>query len=51
VREHNLREWYVLGDLYDRVGDPIGARRTFEAITEHDPEFSDVRQRLRALGR
>jgi tetratricopeptide (TPR) repeat protein len=51
VREHHLREWYVLGDLYDRVGDPIGARRTFEAIAEHDPEFSDVRQRLRALGR
>jgi tetratricopeptide (TPR) repeat protein len=51
VREHNLREWYVLADLYDRVGDPINARRTFETIAEHDPDFADVRQRLRALGR
>ena len=50
VREHHLREWYVLGDLYDRVGDPINARRTFETIAEHDPDFADVRQRLRALG-
>lgn len=51
VREHHLREWYVLADLYDRVGDPINARRTFEAIADHDPDFADVRQRLRALGR
>ena len=29
VREHHLRQWYVLGDLYDRVGDPISARRWF----------------------
>jgi len=51
VREHNLREWYVLGDLYDRVGDPISARRSFRAVAEHDPDFADVRQRLATLGR
>jgi tetratricopeptide (TPR) repeat protein len=51
VREHNLREWYVLADLYDRVGDPIAARRTFAALVEHDPEFADASQRLRTLGR
>jgi tetratricopeptide (TPR) repeat protein len=51
VRQHTLREWYVLGDLYDRVGDPISARRSFLAVAEHDPDFADVRQRLATLGR
>ena len=51
VRDHHLRQWYVLGDLYDRVGDPISARRWFAAIAEVDPEFADVEQRLRSLGR
>ena len=27
VREHHLRQWYVLGDLHDRAGDPIEATR------------------------
>ena len=51
VRDHHLREWYVLADLYDRVGDPINARRTFETLLGHDPDFADARQRLRTLGR
>jgi tetratricopeptide (TPR) repeat protein len=51
VREHHLRQWYVLGDLYDRVGDPIAARRWFTAVADHDPDFADVTDRLRALGR
>ncbi len=51
VREHHLRQWYVLGDLYDRVGDPIGARRWFSAVAEVDSEFADVDQRLRGIGR
>jgi hypothetical protein len=46
-----LRQWYVLGDLYDRVGDPINARRWFAAVAERDGEFADVSSRLRALGR
>lgn len=51
VRDFHLRQWYVLGDLYDRVGDPISARRWFSAITEFDDEFADVDARLRSLGR
>ncbi len=51
VREFHLRQWYVLGDLYDRVGDPIAARRWFGAVAEHDDEYADVTARLRGLGR
>ena len=51
VRDHHLREWYVLGDLYDRLGDPIGARRWFAAIAAEAPDFVDVADRLRGLGR
>jgi tetratricopeptide (TPR) repeat protein len=51
VRDHHLRQWYVLGDLYDRVGDPINARRWFAAVAARDGEFADVSSRLRALGR
>lgn len=51
VREHHLRQWYVLGDLHDRSGDVIKARRFFGMVAEHDPEFADVAERLRALGR
>jgi tetratricopeptide (TPR) repeat protein len=51
VREHHLRQWYVLGDLHDRVGDPITARRWFATVVEFDPEFADATERLRSLGR
>ena len=51
VRDHHLREWYVLGDLADRLGDTIAARSWFEAVASHDPELGDVGDRLRALGR
>ena len=51
VRDFHLRQWYVLADLYDRTGDPISARRWFSTILEFDDEFSDVRDRLRSLGR
>jgi tetratricopeptide (TPR) repeat protein len=51
VREHHLRQWYVLGDLYDRSGDPIKARRWFGAVASHDPDFADVTDRLRTVGR
>jgi tetratricopeptide (TPR) repeat protein len=51
VRPHHLRQWYVLGDLHDRLGDTIGARRYFATIADHDHEFVDVMDRLRALGR
>jgi tetratricopeptide (TPR) repeat protein len=51
VREHHLRQWYVLADLCDRAGDTVGAARWFRAIAEIDPMYVDVADRLRALGR
>jgi len=51
VREHHLRQWYVIADLHDRSGDIIKARRFFGMIAEVDPDFADVPDRLRALGR
>ncbi len=51
VRDFHLRQWYVLADLYDRMGDPISARRWFSTILEIDDDFADVRDRLRGLGR
>jgi tetratricopeptide (TPR) repeat protein len=51
VREHHLRLWYVLGDLYDRSGDTPRARSYFARIRDADPSFADVEQRLRSLGR
>ncbi|MFN8022265.1 MAG: hypothetical protein U0Q03_12140 [Acidimicrobiales bacterium] len=51
VREHHLRQWYVLGDLLDRSGEIVEARRWFGLVAQHDAEFADVTQRLAALGR
>ena len=51
VRDHHLRQWYVLGDLHDRAGDTLEATRWFELVARHDPDFVDVVDRLRALGR
>ncbi|MCF8543940.1 MAG: tetratricopeptide repeat protein [Ilumatobacteraceae bacterium] len=50
VREHHLREWYVLADLYDRSGDVIQARAIFQRIAKNDADFTDVRDRLETLG-
>ena len=51
VRDHNLRQWYVLADLYDRAGDTVTAARWFREISAHDANFVDVRERLRSIGR
>lgn len=51
VREHHLRQWYVLADLLDRSGDVIEARRFFAMVAQVDAEFADVRARLANLGR
>ncbi len=51
VRDHHLRQWYVLADLYDRAGDTVAASRWFREIAQRDPAFADVRDRLRTLGR
>jgi tetratricopeptide (TPR) repeat protein len=50
VRDHHLRLWYVLADLYDRNGDVTRARALFSRVRVQDPEFADVTDRLRNLG-
>ncbi len=51
VREHHLRQWYALADLYDRSGDVPQARRLFRDILAVRPGFADVEERLAGLGR
>lgn len=51
VRDHHLRQWYALADLYDRAGDTVAASRWFRTVAKHDPQFVDVADRLRSLGR
>lgn len=48
-REHHLRLWFTLADLYERVGDVGRARRGFERVLEVDPDFPGTRERLLAL--
>lgn len=47
---HHLRRAYALADLYERVGDLPRARTMFTRIATADPDFADVRRRVRALG-
>jgi tetratricopeptide (TPR) repeat protein len=49
VRDHHLRQWYVLGDLYDRAGNVPKAREFFRRVATHDRTFADVNERLAAL--
>lgn len=51
LRDHHLRQWYVVADLLDRSGDVVKARRWFSLVAEADPGFADVTDRLRSLGR
>lgn len=51
VRDHHLRQWYALADLYDRAGDTVAAAHWFRIVSQHDADFVDVRERLRGLGR
>lgn len=51
VRDHHLRQWYALADLYDRAGAVVEARRWFTQIAAVDRAFVDVAERLAALGR
>lgn len=46
----HLRQWYALGDLYERAGDLPRARDLFERIRRADPDAYDVGERLAALG-
>ena len=49
VREHHLRQWYVIGDLYDRAGNVQKAREFFRRVAMHDRTFADVTERIAAL--
>lgn len=49
-QEHHLRRGYALADLYERAGDVARARELFGRVAALDPDFADVRARLRALG-
>lgn len=51
VRDYHLRQWYALGDLYDRAGAVVEARRWLGQVAAIDPSFVDVAERLAALGR
>lgn len=50
ARDHHLRLWYSLADLYERAGDHQRARRGFERIEQSEPGYVDVRERLDAMG-
>jgi tetratricopeptide (TPR) repeat protein len=50
LRDHHLRLWYVLADLYDRSGDVPRARALFRRVRDHAPGFADVEERLANLG-
>jgi len=48
--ERHLRQWYLLGDLYDRSGDVPRARALFALVASFDPGAYDVAERLDDLG-
>jgi tetratricopeptide (TPR) repeat protein len=48
-RPHDVRQWYALGDLYERAGDIPSARELFSRVVRQDAEVSDAAERLAAL--
>jgi tetratricopeptide (TPR) repeat protein len=50
VQEYHLRQWYIVADLYDRLGNIIKAREVFQRIADQEPHFADVAERLSVLG-
>ena len=48
-RPHHLRLWYVLADLYERVGELPRARELFGRVAAVDPELYDAGERLSAI--
>jgi tetratricopeptide (TPR) repeat protein len=49
--DRHVRQWYALGDLYERAGDVPRARDLFGRVANVDPEAYDIAARLEALGR
>lgn len=48
--DRHIRQWYVLGDLYERGGELPKARDLFQRILAAAPDAYDVADRLAALG-
>ena len=48
--ERHIRQWYALGDLYERSGDIPRARELFRRLVTHAPDLADVPARLEELG-
>ncbi len=48
--DRHVRQWYMLGDLYERAGDVPRAREYFERVRKADPNAYDVTERLASLG-
>jgi tetratricopeptide (TPR) repeat protein len=46
---HDLRVWYVHGDVLERAGRRTDAIRLFELVQRHDPGAFDVEDRLTRL--
>jgi tetratricopeptide (TPR) repeat protein len=49
-KEHHLRLWYALADLYERAGDMGRARDRFQRILLVDRDYINVSERLANLG-
>lgn len=48
-KEHHVRTWYALADLYERAGQIPRARELFRRVVDADPELSDAVERLAGL--
>ncbi|HZA27735.1 MAG TPA: tetratricopeptide repeat protein [Actinomycetota bacterium] len=49
ARPHDLRVWYVTGDVLERAGRKAEAAKEFRRIVRHDPGALDAAERLAAL--
>jgi tetratricopeptide (TPR) repeat protein len=49
-RDHHLRTWYALADLYERAGEVPKARELFRRILSYDRDLFDTAERLSAIG-
>ncbi len=50
-QRRHYRQWYALGDLYEKAGNIVSARRMFQITAEHDGGETDARDRLSFIGR
>jgi tetratricopeptide (TPR) repeat protein len=49
ARPHDLRVWYVIGDILERAGRPREAEEEFRRIMRHDAGAYDVAERVARL--